>query len=152
MNVIMLYMAMIGSIIHGALWAKTGADTFIAFRTMEKSHEADWFEHAKKIHDVKYDLLKQQHAECADYCNQKARDWQNNNDNSAHGKDRLFEKHLQKGIVLHKKHIAQFKKMCDMIHEEAHDIQKRHEKELQAFIDKNVTIHNTASRECPYTQ
>ncbi|HVX01328.1 MAG TPA: hypothetical protein VHA52_12970 [Candidatus Babeliaceae bacterium] len=113
---------------------KTAADRFIAFNTMEKGHKADWFDYMKKVHDNKYDLLKKTHADWTDYQNQNSQEWQKSTDFSPAKKDTIFTGQLNRAVALHRKHMNQFKKMCDDQQKEAVKIQARHEKELNAFM------------------
>jgi len=113
---------------------ETAADKFIAFENMEMGHKADWFDHMKKIHDNKYDLLKQTHADWVAYRNQNSRNWQDNTDCSAGKKDAIFTDHLNRAVELHRKHIDQFKNLSEAQNKEALQIQARHSKELDDFM------------------
>jgi hypothetical protein len=126
-------LALFGVINVQAYAGKTYADKFIKFKTMELYHKTDWFDHMKRIHDTKYDLLKKQTKDWVAYSNENSRDWQNNTNCLEDAKDVIFARHLEKAIILHKKHNAQFKNLCDKLHREALAIEKRHEQELSRF-------------------
>ncbi len=142
-SLILTSFAVLGMQLH----AKSPADEFMLFNTMESSHKSDWFDHMKKVHNAKYDLLKAQHKEWTSYINKSLSDWQNNADCSQPGKDKIFTEELRKAIKLHKKQNDQFKKLCKDLHDDAIKIQKHHEKELNEFIKKYMPSEQAPAQE-----
>ena len=126
----------IGLGLVGAAIQATPADDFMQFKNMELQHKNDWFDHMKRLHDTKFDLMKKNFKEWVAYSNQNSRDWQNSTDCSPYNKDVIFTDHLNRAITLHKKQNAQWKNLCEKLHREALNIQRKHEKELSGAIAK----------------
>jgi len=117
------------------LHAISSADKLIKFKDMELGHCSDWFDHAKRAHNTKHDLLRETQREWNSYSNQLLRDVSKNTDCSRDKKEEIFAERLNTAIELHKKQNEKFKKLCNNLWDEAMNIQKRHEKELEAFIE-----------------
>lgn len=109
------------------------AEEFMAFKNMELGHKNDWFEHMRKLHDAKYDLMEQTHREWVAYSNRNSSDWEHNFDCSQASKDEIFRDQLDRAITLHRANSTKFKKMHEELHAEALAIHARHEKELNTF-------------------
>jgi hypothetical protein len=128
---VVLGLALVGAV---TLQATSSAEDFIKFKDMELHHKLDWFDHMKRLHDTKFDLLKGQVKDWVAYSTQNTRDWQNNTDCSEENKEEIFNNHLNQAIALHKKHNGQWKQHCQRLHEEALDLQRKHEKQLSEAI------------------
>jgi len=119
-----------------ALTAKTSADQLIAFNTMElgkNGHKEQWFDYMQKCHADKTTLMKNHHMQWADFKNKQIKKLADIQDASHAAREKFFQEELQQAIVLHKKQMADWEKMCKAHAEQAMKLAAKHKDELAKF-------------------
>ena len=117
--------------------AKSAADFFIEFDTMEERHKKDWFEHMKSLHNKKIQLLETHVHDWVGMRNKHLKQAkQKMSDCSKEAKDKEIARNLDDAISIHKKHKEQWKNWSDSTYNDAKRIAERHDKELANFEQK----------------
>lgn len=120
--------------------AKSAADFFIEFNTMEEGHKKDWIDYCSNRHKQEADLMKSQVHDWVSLKNKHLKNATGMKDCSAEAINKKISNHLDSAIALHKKHNMKWKDWCEKSYNDAKNIAKRHDTQLEKF---EVKYHGT---------